>query len=257
MKKYIILLLLLASSVGFSQSINDYKYAIVPEKFSFLKEKDQYRMNTFTKMFMEKYGFETYFDTDILPDEVSNQNCNKVFVDVLSNGNMFMTKLTVVMKDCKNNILFTSSEGISREKEFNVSYNQALREAFNSFGAIGYKYNGTVTDIQTVIVKTTNDGSVLKQEVIPVKIKKAEVVINNNSSFSNSATVFAQPIENGFQLVDSAPKVMLKIFNTSVKDVFIAENNQGKGILYLKNDNWIFEYYTAGKLITEAFKIKF
>ncbi|MET0760215.1 MAG: hypothetical protein ABWZ56_07330 [Flavobacterium sp.] len=256
MKKYIVLLLLLASSIGFSQSINDYKYAIVPEKFSFLKEKDQYRMNTLTKMFMEKYGFETYFDTDILPDEVSSQNCNKVFVDVLSNGNMFMTKLTVVMKDCKNNVLFTSSEGISREKEFKISYNQALREAFNSFGALGYKYNGTVTDIQTVIVKTTNDGSAIKQEIIPAKNQKTEE-INSNSNFSNSAAVFAQPIENGFQLVDSAPKVILKIFNTSVKDVFIAENNQGIGILYLKNENWIFEYYAAGKLIIEAFKIKF
>lgn len=256
MKKYIVLLLLLASSVGFSQSINDYKYAIVPEKFSFLKEKDQYRMNTLTKMFMEKYGFMTYFDTDILPDEVSSQNCNKVFVDVLSDGNMFMTKLTVVMKDCKNNVLFTSSEGISREKDFKISYNQALREAFNSFGALGYKYNGTVTDIQTVIVKTINDGSVIKQEVIPAKNQKTEE-INSNSNFSNSSTVFAQPIENGFQLVDSAPKVMLKIFNTSEKNVFIAENNQGKGILYLKNENWIFEYYAAGKLITEIFRIKF
>ena len=40
MKKYIILLVVLASSFGFSQTINDYKYAIVPSKFTFLKEKD-------------------------------------------------------------------------------------------------------------------------------------------------------------------------------------------------------------------------
>ncbi|HLF52184.1 hypothetical protein [Flavobacterium sp.] len=255
MKKYIVLLLLLASSIGYSQSINDYKYAIVPSKFSFLKEKDQYRLNTITKMFMEKYGFVTYFDTDILPDEVSRQNCNKVFVDVLSNGNVFATKLTVVMKDCKNNILFTSSEGISKEKEFKIAYNLALREAFNSFDALNYKYNGTVTDIQTVIVKTTNDGSTIKKEELPVITQKKESI--NTLTASNNNSLFAQPIENGFQLIDSTPKVMLKIFNTSVKDVFIAENNQGKGILYLKNENWIFEYYVAGKLITEAFKIKF
>lgn len=248
MKKYIFLLLLLTSGLGFSQSINDYKYAIVPAKFAFLKEADQFRMNLLTKMYMEKYGFVTYFDTDILPRELANENCNRVYVDVLSNGSLLTTKLTVVLKDCRNQILFTSLEGKSSEKNFQTAYNQALRVAFNSFDQLGYKYNGTITNVETVIVKTTNDGSTIKQEVIPVKA---------NASSSDNVALFAQPIENGFQLVDSSPKVMLKIFNTSVKDVFIAENNQGKGILYFKNENWIFEYYVAGKLTSEVLKIKF
>ena len=141
MKKYLFLLFVLTSYSGFSQSINDYKYAIVPSKFSFLKEPNQYRLNMLTKLLMEKYGFVTYLDTDVLPTEVANQNCNKVYVDVLKGGNMFVTKLTVVLKDCKNNILYTSAEGKSREKEYNVAYNEAFREAFKSFDNLGYKYS--------------------------------------------------------------------------------------------------------------------
>ena len=87
MKKALFLILFLASSYGFAQSVNDYKYAIVPSKFEFLKDKDQYRLNTLTKMLMEKYGFITYFDTDILPTEVAENNCNKVYVDVQNTGN--------------------------------------------------------------------------------------------------------------------------------------------------------------------------
>lgn len=247
MKKYLVLFLALTSGLGFSQSINDYKYAIVPSKFSFLKQNDQYRLNMLTKMFMEKYGFVTYFDTDILPPEVANQNCNKVYVDVESRSTMFMTKLNVVLKDCKNNVLFTSAEGRSKEKENQVAYNQALREAFNSFDRLVYKYNGSVTSVETVVVKTTNDGSTIKQEVIPA---------NGNTSI-NSAALFAQPIASGFQLIDSTPKVILKIYNTSVKDIYIAEGNQGKGILYSKNGDWIFEYYVGGTLMSETFKVKF
>ena len=78
MKKALFLILFLASSFIFSQSVTDYKYAIVPSKFEFLKEKDQYRLNTLTKMFMEKYGFITYFDTDILPKDSLFYNYSKI-----------------------------------------------------------------------------------------------------------------------------------------------------------------------------------
>jgi hypothetical protein len=227
MKKITFLLLLMASSIGFSQSINDYKYAIVPSKFSFLKEQNQYRMNLLTKMFMEKYGFVTYFDTDVLPTEVANQNCNKVYVDVLSNGGLFTTKLTVVLKDCKNEILFTSVEGKSRDKEYQIAYNQALREAFNSFDKLGYKYS----------VNNVNN--------------------NNNVNNAGSIALFAQPIESGFQLVDNTPKVVMKIFKTSNKDCYIATKGNSQGVFITKDNQWFFEYYQNDKLISERVEVKF
>ena len=153
MKKYFLLILLFVSSFGFTQALNNYKYAIVPSKFGFLKETDQYRLNTFTKMFMEKYGFITYLDTDNQPKEVANENCNKVYVDVLSNGSLFTTKLTVVLKDCSNNIVFKSIEGKSREKVYQKAYNQALREAFDSFEKLAFKYNGKSTNSETAVEK--------------------------------------------------------------------------------------------------------
>ena len=140
MKKVLFILLFLATSISYSQSLNNYKYAIVSSKFDFLKEKDQYRLNTLTKLLMEKYGFIAYFDNDILPSEVAESDCKKVFVEVKSNGNLFVTKLTVVLKDCKNAEVFTSVEGKSREKEYKVAYNQSLREAFNSFDALNHQF---------------------------------------------------------------------------------------------------------------------
>ena len=241
MKKYIILLVVLASSLGFSQTINDYKYAIVPSKFTFLKEKDQYRLNTLTKLLMDKYGFVTFFDTDILPVEVAENNCNKVFVEVQSNGNLFMTKLSVVLKDCKNTILFTSVEGKSREKEYQTSYNQALREAFNSFETLGYKYNGNSND--NVNTKENSD------------IKASN--LNDDNKKTNDLVLFAQPIENGFQLIDSTPKVIMKIYKTSSPICFIANKNNIQGVLISKENQWFFEYISNSKLVSEKVEVKF
>ena len=245
MKKYIILLVVLASSLGFSQTVNDYKYAIVPSKFTFLKDKDQYRLNTLTKMLMEKYGFVTFFDTDILPVEVAENNCNKVFVEVQSNGNMFMTKLSVVLRDCKNTILFTSVEGKSREKEYQISYNQALREAFNSFETLEYKYNGNSND-------NANSNISIKENS---NVKGGN--LNDDNIKLNDLVLFAQPIENGFQLIDSTPKVIMKIYTTSSPICFIAYKNNIQGVLISKNNQWFFEYINYSKLVSEKVEVKF
>ena len=245
MKKHIILLLILASSLGFSQTINDYKYAIVPSKFSFLKEKDQYRLNTLTKLLMEKYGFVTFFDTDILPVEVAENNCNKVFVDVQNNGNMFMTKMSVVLKDCKNTILFTSVEGKSQEKEYQIAYNQALREAFNSFNSLGYKYNGN-NNFNSNSKVNAKESSNLKDS----NLNEANIKVND-------LVLFAQPIENGFQLIDATPKVIMKIYKTSSPVCFIANKGGIQGVLISKENEWFFEYFNNSKLISEKVEVKF
>jgi hypothetical protein len=250
MKKYIVLLLVLASSLGFSQTVNDYKYAIVPSKFTFLKEKDQYRLNTLTKLLMEKYGFVTFFDTDILPIEVAKNNCNKVFVEVQSNGTIFMTKLSIILKDCKNTILFTSVEGKSREKEYQTSYNQALREAFNSFYSLGYKYNGN-NNLNSNSNVNAKESSNLKDS----NLKDSN--LNEANIKANDLVLFAQPIENGFQLIDATPKVIMKIYKTSSPVCFIANKAGIQGVLISKENEWFFEYFDNSKLVSDKVEVKF
>lgn len=248
MKNIIAALMLLVSLSAIGQSVNDYKYAIVPSEFKFLDGPDQYRMNTFTKMYMEKYGFVTYFDTDILPQEASFSNCNKVYVDIQSSSTMFTTILKVVLKDCTDKVLFTSGEGRSREKDNKIAYPIALREAFSSFDALGYKYNGTVTEVSHSTVRTTNDGTTITSETIQPK---------SQPSIDVGAQYFAQPIKGGFQIVDNTPKVVMILRNTSANGVYLAEQTTLRGILFSRQDSWVFEYYDNGKLASQILKIKF
>lgn len=242
------LLLLLVSGFGFAQSLNDYKYVIVPKKFVFQKEPDKYNLNALTKALFEKYGFIVYYDTDVFPEEVGNFNCNKLYANVENEGVLLSTNLLLTLSDCRKTVLF-SGKGKSREKDLNVAYNLALRDAAKAFNAVNYKYNGTTIGTEKAVVKTTTDGSSVKQEVITSNPAPTDV--------PGAARLFAQPIENGYQLVDQSPKVVFRIYNTSSKDVFMAEKDQTKGTLLNKNGTWIFEYYNNGKLVTETYNIKF
>jgi hypothetical protein len=233
MKKSIVLFFILVFTISFGQSLNDYKYALVPSKFSFLKEPNQYRLNNLSKLYMEKYGFEIYLDTDTQPSEFENQNCNKVFVDVIDNSGMFATKVSVVLKDCKGKILYTSKEGSSRDKEYAIAYNIALRQAFESMGSIHHNY------VAVSVPAVTEDFSTK----IPIGY--------------NDFTYAVKTIPDGFLITDKAnPKFFLKLLRTSNSQIFIGQSNEENGLVTVKKDDIIFEYYKNNLLISQMLMVK-
>ena len=67
--------------------------------------------------------------------------------------------------------------------------------------------------------------------------------------------LYAQETENGYQLVDSSPKVVYKIKGTTLKNVFIVEDKNA--VLYKNGDSWVVEYYANNILKQEELNIKF
>ena len=81
---------------------------------------------------------------------------------------------------------------------------------------------------------------------------------------SSSATMnddmgvlYAQEISNGYQLVDSTPKIRMKLYKSSSPNIYVAEADTIKGVVYTKNDKWFFEYYKDNQLVTKELNIKF
>ena len=72
-----------------------------------------------------------------------------------------------------------------------------------------------------------------------------------------SGTLYAQKLPNGYQLVDSTPKIVMKLSQTSTPDYFIAESSTNMGVVFKKNDIWVFEHYASGQLETQELNIKF
>ncbi|MDI1318281.1 hypothetical protein [Flavobacterium sp.] len=252
--KKILLLFVLVSSVAFSQSINNYEYVIVPLKFADFKEPNKYNLNTNTKLLLQKYGFKAYMASDSIPNEISNASCRKLYADIVKENTLLNTKIKVVLKDCKDKVVYETALGESNEKERSRSYNEALREAGKSFDKLNYKYNGkNEIAIDQGQQKTKAIPQQLGENVSQIEVVKVDSESKNNSE----NFFFAQPIPNGFQIVNSEPKVILKMFNTSVKNIFIATKEAKSGVVLSKNNQWFFEYYENSKLVSEPLNLKF
>ncbi len=136
MKQLLVLIVFFGlSSTVFSQNtnLNDYSYIIVPTRFDFLHEEDQFQINSMTKFFLAKNGFNAMFNTEV-PDNV--RRCDGLWADVIKSSGMVYTKLEVVIKDCKGNELYRSHEGKSKYKHYQKAYQDALRKAFMSFQSL-------------------------------------------------------------------------------------------------------------------------
>jgi len=232
MKKSFLLFMLLFSVCLFSQNVSDYKYIVVPVKFGFLKEANKYNLNGLTKSVLEKQGYEVYYDNEIFPQDLAENRCKALYADMLENNNLLTTKIKLELKDCKNQVVYVSEQGVSREKELAKAYVQAFRQVGKSVEML--KSNPKL-QIKDEVSQTTNE---VKEEVVPFQL-------------------FAQPIANGFQLVDSTPKVVMKLFKTSANNFYIGQKDSQQGVVFNKNNQWYFEYYQNDKLVSEKMEIKF
>ncbi|KAI9436387.1 hypothetical protein F5148DRAFT_1294623 [Russula earlei] len=224
-------------------TINNYKYVLVPDRFDFLRTADQYGLNTLTKELLQGVGFTTFVANEALPAELAANKCNALKAELVEKKNFFTTALTLLLKDCQGNIIYKSQEGKSREKEWQPAYSEALRNAFTSLNAAQYKYDST-TAAQTIPIPVS---------VAPVAVAAAipaTVTENRNA-------LYAQANANGYQLIDTTPKKVMVLLKTSQQDNFIADDGISKGIVFRKNGEWFFEYYTNDKLVSQKLNIKF
>lgn len=268
MKRYVLVFLLFISVSGYAQNtINNYKYVLVPEKFSFQKRNDQYGLNNLTKSLLEAKGFTAYFANGELPAELANNKCNALSADLLEESGMFTTTLTLLLKDCQGKVVFKGKEGKSREKDYNVSYNLALRATFESLNETPYAYNAATHEQTTqapattavaaatpVPAPTTVAATTTVPATTPVPVPEKSVPVQTSPP---SGTLYAQAIANGYQLIDTTPKIVLTLLKTSEQNYFIAGNGTNNGIVLKKGEDWVFEYYKDGKLITEKLSVKF
>lgn len=256
MKACALFILLLFAVAGYSQStINNYKYVLVPEKFDFLKEDNQYGLNISTKLLLQQKGFTALMDEETLPAELVANKCNALRAEVVQKKGLFVTNLTLLLKDCQGNVIFKSKEGKSREKEFMAAYNLALRDAFTSLNDVEYKYDGTVFKQSQ---QATVAASVPAPQITTTAPTPAATPAPATAAVTESAgTLYAQATPNGFQLIDTTPKKVLTLLKTSMQDYFIAEDGVSNGIVFKKNGDWYFESYKDGKLVSQQLQIKF
>jgi hypothetical protein len=235
MKIILTTLLFCLSILVFGQNLKDYQAVIVPLRYDFMSADNQYRLATLTKANLLKFGFNAVYENQDYKAEYP-ERCQLLNVDVIKSSGVFTTNLTLVFKDCYDKVIYTSVTGKSREKDYELAYQEALNIAFESLKNIKHKPNAIQTP-KKVAAELTND--IEAKSTMPPMI------------------YYAQAIDNGFQLVDTTPKVIFKLMKTTIENVFMAFNPDQQGVILNKDNQWLFEYYKNDKLISEIIEIKF
>jgi len=263
--------LLLAAIAGNSQTtpntINNYKYVLVPHRYDFLKFDDQYALNTTTKSLLEQKGFTVYWTDDVLPPSLAGNKCAALQTEVTQRKAMFTTNLTLVLKDCFGNIIFKGKEGRSREKEFYVAYDEAMKDAFTSLKTTPYKYDSTLamqpqpaqpqqTQPQQSQPQTQGQPQTQSQPQTQPQTQTPATTMG-----TTTGTLYAQTIPNGYQLIDLSPKKIMTLLKTSQPDFYLAQTDAAggapTGVVFKKDGQWLLEYYKDDKLISQKLDIKF
>lgn len=256
MKKIILLIALIFSGFCFAQApavnVNDYKYVVLPEKFGFLKAPNQYNLNSLTKMVFEKYGFIVFFTNDQMPEQLAMNKCAALYGDLIDDSGFLSTNLTIQLKDCYGNVVYTSEKGRSKIKEFKKAYYESLREASASLALLNYSYSG-----KEPVAVQQGKAPVSTQSPATAQAPKTASETPIAATAATTGQLFAQPIANGYQLVDTTPKVVVKMFKTSQQDYYTAQGDTKNGVIFKKGNDWFFEYYQNDKLVSEKLDIKF
>ncbi len=252
MKTRILLTMLFIASYCFSQSVNDYKAVVIPTKYEFQKTENQYRLQTITKLNLQKAGFQAFYTTETTLADFPDR-CSLLYVEVNKENGFLTSKLFIVFKDCFGTVVYQSSIGKSKEKEFETAYIEALNQAFVSVYDLKYKYNGT-TNYGSKSGFVSQQVPVAAVPVVAASIPNTETKISENNSAN---LLYAQPTSYGYQLIDSEPKVVIKVYKTSNPASYMAKKGEIQGALVSKNNQWFFEYYQNDTLISEKVEVKF
>jgi hypothetical protein len=275
--------LLILGCLNFSKAqsnLDDYKYVIVEKQFHFQNEPNEYNLNSLTRFLFKKYGFEAIMENEQFPQDLTKNSCLALQSDVKEVREFLKTKLMVELKNCKNEIIFTSEVGETKEKDFNEAYNFALRDAFKSFETINYRYkpnsnvvaltNKSNTTKSQEIEKLKEEIKTLKEEKpsnkkvsAKVEDKKVEIVeevvvvpeVKKVNTVKILNVLYAERIDNGFQVVDSTPKVIMVLLTTPKQDAFIVKGRDA--IVYKENGSWYLSENNGSKTTTKTLNIKF
>src|SRR5690606_6017529 len=154
------------------------------------------------------------------------------------------TKLQVTLKDCRNQQVFISSEGVTRQKDYGTAYQEALREAFESIAALDYSNNEVIVagtpDLQ---VKT----GVGEERVVETSSAEAKEKTNN--------AIIAEAVKKENQNAETTSEIELEKttevqVSKSQKSTEMNFTRDGRKFFLQKTDNG-FNMFQEG--MTEPF----
>lgn len=260
MKSFISTLFFLCVLFGNAQNeINNFKYVVVPNQFSFLKGKDTYQLNSLTKFLFNRKGFESYLEEDDLPQVLFDDRCKALYAEVEEDNSGFRkTKLKIILRDCLRNIIYESRVGESGNNNYKDAHHEALRDAFVSIDQLDYNYDPQA-ESSPVFTQSAD------RTTVPItddkKVKTSEAAIASSAADKVLKEIKSTPVLTaserpfGYELKDVNGKTEMILLETSAQEVYLVKGRDA--IVYREASKWVYSSNDGQLVVKKVLSIKF
>ena len=219
-------------------NLDQYKYVSVPNRFDFMKSSDQFQISSLAKFLLTKNKFTVLENLEKYPADLAANQCLLLNLNVEQIKGFLKTKLEVQFLNCKNQVVFKSDIGISREKDFKTAYHQALRAAFSSVSEANYKFNETVDKV------STNEKPISVKRAVSTPMQATDL-----SSSKLTSEILMTQTSYGFDIKDADGIVVYSLYQTISDGIYIIDRLPG--IVYKRGNRFVREYISNQKIIIE------
>jgi hypothetical protein len=117
------------------ERLSAFDYVVVPDRFDFQYERDQYQINSLLKFLFNKHGFHAFFPSE-LPDV---SRCDGLYAEIEQVNGFVWTEVSIRLLDCDGILFYQTKSGRSKLKDFAKAYSESIRMAFESLEILGVR----------------------------------------------------------------------------------------------------------------------
>jgi hypothetical protein len=219
MKRHLLIVLLIFSALvsnemaAQQERLSAFSYVVVPERFDFQYETDQYQLNSLLKFLFNKYGFHAFFSSEL--PEVSR--CDGLYAEIEQLNGFVWTELSVRLVDCDGVLFYQTKTGRSKLKNYAKAYVEALRMAFESIEILGVRQGP-----MQILQKPGGESAVIESSQETKKpistMEESSMVSTNQSSGQDTKTTTPNdqsPMKDETVVLGLLPDVPLMNFVSS------------------------------------------
>ena len=199
------------------ERLSAFDYVVVPDRFGFQYERDQYQINSLLKFLFNKHGFHAFFPSE-LPDV---SRCDGLYAEIEQVNGFVWTEVSIRLLDCDGILFYQTKSGRSKLKDFAKAYSEAVRMAFESIEILGVR-QGPLEILQKAGEEINSEGTIKADAKVKPK-SKSDRPLGNNSSDGLQTEV--KPLKNEAVTLGLIPDVAMMNFK-SLENTYLLRRTQ-------------------------------
>lgn len=199
------------------ERLSAFDYVVVPDRFGFQYERDQYQINSLLKFLFNKHGFHAFFPSE-LPDV---SRCDGLYAEIEQVNGFVWTEVSIRLLDCDGILFYQTKSGRSKLKDFAKAYSEAVRMAFESIEILGVR-QGPLEILQKAGEEINSEGTIKADAKVKPK-SKSDRPLGRKSSEGLQTEV--KPLKNEAVTLGLIPDVAMMNFK-SLENTYLLRRTQ-------------------------------